>query len=115
MISFRGRGVVSLKVVSTYIPQDNKGTYTVYQHHLQYYTEKTKNPIANFDDELSSSLKKWIEKGDQVILMIDENKDSLSSKKEYFRSKMEAIGINKLIINQHPRLQPPQTRFPGTK
>ena len=28
---------------------------------------------------------------------------------------MEDIGINELIINQHPRLQPPPTRFPVTK
>ena len=28
---------------------------------------------------------------------------------------MEGFGLNELILSKHPRLQPPVTRFPGSK
>ena len=34
--------------------------------------------------------------------MVNANEDLLSSNKESFRSKLEAIGMNELIINQLP-------------
>ena len=56
----------------------------------------------------------WIEKGDQVLLMIDSNENLVNNKYGSFRYTMESIGLNELILSQDPRLTPPPTRTPRT-
>ena len=117
VISFQGRDGLFLRVVSAHIPQLGIDPYTVYQQHLQYYINKrnTKFPIKIFDDELTKMTGEWIDNGDQVILMIDANEGLHKNIPGIFRWRMEGVGINELILNQHPSLQSPPTRHPGTR
>ena len=45
--------------------------------------------------------------------MIDANEALQNNKKGSFRRRMEDIGMNEIILNHHPHLQPPSTRSPG--
>ena len=45
--------------------------------------------------------------------MITSNMDLAKNKKGTFRHKLEEIEIHELLLNQHPNLKSPATRFPG--
>ena len=55
-----------------------------------------------------------MDKGDQVIGMLDANVD-LVTNEDGFKGKLEDIGLKELIMSQHPDLTPPPTRIPGKK
>lgn len=100
---FWGRDEVSLYIVSAYWPQADKWPYSVYQQQLHYYTENS--IITQSDNDLDTLLSMWIDNGDQVMLMIDANEKSSTSKSGSVRHCMENIGLNKpiypIIINRH--------------
>ena len=84
---------------------------------MHHYNEKdTKctdtEPLTNYDSDLTTSITSWMDEGDQVIVMIDSNLDLANSKKGIFRHKLEEIEMHELLLNQHPNLKPPATRFP---
>ena len=116
MMSFRGKDGMALRVVSGYRPQPSEGANTVYQQQLSYYEEQgdTTEVRVNYDDDLIKDITGWMDKGDQVILMLDANVD-LATNEEGFKEKMEDIGLKELILSQHPDLTPPPTRIPGKK
>ena len=100
---------MSLRVVSAYRPQDTPRSYTVYQQQVHYYSSinNGNNPIKKFDDDLCRIIEDWIENGDQVVVMIDANEELAKSKVGNFRHKMEASGLQELILAKHPHLRPP--------
>ena len=55
-----------------------------------------------------------MEKGDQIIVMLDVNVD-LATNEDSFKERLEEIGLKKLIMSKHPHLTPPPTRTPCTK
>ena len=103
-------------VITAYRPIPGSGPYTVYQQHVDYYSSinNTKCPITNYDNDLIKIIEAWTDSGDQVILMIDANVALQKNNKGSFRRRMEEIGMNELILSQHPHLKPPATRSPGT-
>ena len=116
VLTFRGKEGLVLRVVTAYRPIPGSGPYTVYQQQVEYYSSKDNNkcPITNYDNDLTKIIEEWIEGGDQVILMIDANEALQNNKKGSFRRRMEDIGMNEIILNHHPHLQPPSTTPPGT-
>ena len=56
----------------------------------------------------------WMDKGDQVIVMLDANVD-LATNEDGFKERLEDIILKELIMSQHPDLTPPPTRTPGKK
>ena len=72
------------------------GANTVYQQQLSYYEEQ--GTIAevrvNYDEDLIKDVTGWMDKGDQVIVMLDANVD-LATNEEGFKEKMEDIGTPK--------------------
>ena len=95
IMSFRGKNVLSLRVVAAYRPQASSGLYSVYQQQVQHYVHinNNKDPISNVDGDLCSMIVDWIDNGDQVIVIIDANEDLTTTKKGIFRHKMEASGL----------------------
>ena len=59
-------------------------------------------------------MKGWTGKGDQIIVILDENVD-LTTNEDGFKERLEEIGSKELIISKHLHLTPPSTRTPGTK
>ena len=55
-----------------------------------------------------------MDKGDQVIAMLDANVD-LATNEDGFKERLKDIGLKELIMSQHPDLTPPPTRILGKK
>ena len=83
---------------------------------MNYYTIKgnTTCLITNYDDNLVTLMKSWIDDGYQIILMIDENEALQKNTLDNFCRKTEDIGRKGLILNHHSSLKIPTTRSPGT-
>ena len=113
-MTFRGRGGHNLHTISAYRPQANKNPYGVYQQLLQHNTDQgiQEDPIHTYDKQLSSYLSSLIQKGDQVILMVDAN-ENITRNNTGFSNNMEAIGLYEAILSRHASLAPPPTRTPG--
>jgi hypothetical protein len=73
--NYQGKGSVSLKVVAAYRPCQSDGALSTYSQHVNYLYEKDDDrcPRQAFLDDLKIELKKWIQAGEQVIVMLDTN------------------------------------------
>ena len=74
---YRGRGNVTLRVISAYRPCLSHGPLTVYAQHQNYFDSKDIEgcPRDLFTSHLLEELDTWIASGDQIILMMDANED----------------------------------------
>ena len=70
---YRGRGNITLRVISAYRPCASNGPFMVYSQHHNYFDEENIEgcPRALF----TSHLLHWTQEGDQIILMINANED----------------------------------------
>ena len=66
-------------------------------------------------NDLVHMISTWIDDGNQVILMIDGNTNSATAKNGSFCYNIEEVGLNELILAQHPRLKPPTIKIPGSQ
>ena len=55
-----------------------------------------------------------MDKGDQIIVMLDANTD-LATNEDGLKERLEEIGLKELIMSKHPHLTPPPTRTLGTQ
>ena len=117
MTSYRGKDGLALRVVAAYCPQVTRGSFTVYQQQLTYFEEHNniKEVLDNYDDDLISDIQVWLDKSDQVVVMLYANVDLVESKEGSFRYKLEEIGLKELSIFKHPLLKSPPICTPGTK
>ena len=118
MMSFRGKNDLSLRVVSAYQPRATDDLYTIYQQKLQYYNDDSKDsnindPLTKYDTDLSKLVTTWMDKHDQIIVMIDSNVDLATNKKDTFRHMLESLGLNELLLSKNLNIEPPDTRYPG--
>ena len=74
---YRGRGNVTLRVISAYRPCQSRGPLTVYAQHQNYFDSKDIEgcPRELFTAHLLAEVETWITQGDQIILMMDANED----------------------------------------
>lgn len=80
--------------MSVYSPRAGDNPYTIYQQQIQYCNEdsteaENTDPLINYDNELTSLITRWMEDGDQVVVMIDSNVDLAVNKKGTFMHRLE--------------------------
>jgi hypothetical protein len=91
-----GRGNITLRVISAYRPCNSSGPLTVYAQHQNYFDEEDIDgcPRTLFTTHLSAELNKWLQEGDQIILMIDANEDI----RDFSRS-LQQTGLREVLIH----------------
>jgi hypothetical protein len=74
---YRGRGNITLRVICAYRPCDSSGSLTVYAQHQNYFDDENIEgcPRELFTTHILAEIDKWIQEGDQIILMLDANED----------------------------------------
>lgn len=116
MMSFRSKDGMALRVLACYRPQSTRGPFTVYQQQLSYFEDEgnTKEVLDNYNEDLFKHVKGWMDKGDQIILILNVNAD-LATNEDGFGCKLKTIGLKELILSKPHHLKPPPIRIPGTK
>jgi hypothetical protein len=74
---YQGKSSVSLKVVAAYRPCISNGALGTYSQHINHLYEKDDDqcPRQAFLEDLQADLQKWIQSGEQVLVMLDANED----------------------------------------
>jgi hypothetical protein len=75
--SYKGKSSVSLKVACAYCPCASDEALLTYSQHVNYFYEHDDDrcPRQAFLDDLKVELRRWIQAGQQVIVMLDANGD----------------------------------------
>jgi endonuclease/exonuclease/phosphatase family metal-dependent hydrolase len=99
-VLLQGKDQRKLRVVSIYRPVISSGPTAVYQQHLRYFRNQGLEvcPRQKFFIDLQLEIKKWIECGEQIVIMGDFNEDVRSS---YINNYFKQFGMTEIITNQH--------------
>ena len=104
----RGKDTTFITIVSAYRPCNNKGISTVWSQQCRYFRDenqiKTPNPIEIFNNDLITELKKWILRGDNIIIGINMNDDV---RKNNLTKQFLANDLRDAILTTHPSKSPP--------
>jgi hypothetical protein len=100
---YRGRGNITLRIISAYRPCDSRGPLTVYSQHQNYFDDEDIEgcPRELFTAHLIADIEKWISEGDQIILMIDANEDIRS-----FAQAIQRTGLREVLLERHGQNAP---------
>jgi hypothetical protein len=112
--SFRGKEGKILRVITAYRPcKSANGVTTVMNQHKVYFMNKDNDscPRKIFVTQLCEEVKKWLEEGDHIVIVIDLNEDI---RKSEFTTKMAEMGLREAITAKHGN-QGPATRLASSK
>ena len=96
---YRGKEGLSLQVITAYCPHDQGGDLSVYGQHRHRFHEmgKPRIPRKAFWEDLTREVKRWLEAGDQLILMGDWNEDVTAVQRKYFSE----FGLREVLIEKY--------------
>jgi hypothetical protein len=103
-------------VVTAYKPQKTQGPYTAWTQQWMLLCEMNKNPdpIKAFCDDLKTEMKKWVEKGYEILLMIDANEE-VGLEPGGISAVISVAGLYDLLDIGHNATQYPNTYARGSK
>jgi len=111
---FKGRNGLTLRIVSVYCPNPPSSSgrskskdQSVHQQHLKYLNDKNddRTPRDAFLEDLEEDLTKWLDSGDQLLVMGDFNHHILD---DPIFSLFDKYGMKNMIFELHnPNLFPP--------
>jgi hypothetical protein len=107
---YRGKRNISVKVYTVYHPVENKhDEYSAYQQQLDFFYEQGRevDPRKVLIDELCVELKAVLDKGEQVVVILDANEDI---RRGYAQEQFEKIGLVEAIIDRHGDAPPTYDR-----
>lgn len=95
---YRGRGNVTLRIISAYRPCDSQGPLTVYAQHQNFFDDQDVDgcPRSLFITHLLTEIDAWTQLGDQIILLIDANEDIRS-----FAQTIQHTGLREVLLTCH--------------
>jgi hypothetical protein len=95
---YRGRGNVTLRVVSTYCPCDSFGPLTVYAQHQNFFDESDLDgcPRELFTTHLMAAITQWSDAGNQILLLVDANEDIRT-----FATTIQSTGLREVVLERH--------------
>ena len=91
------------------------GPFTVYSQHRRRFNESNKKdwePRQQMLKDLTKSIKKWKNKGEQIVLLMDCNEDVRSDNIKKFLAQVE---MREAILHKHGSQHAPGTHIDGTK
>ncbi len=107
---FQGKDDHSLRIISAYHPNKSKrrDLNTVYSQHLRYHEAKgeTACPLVLMRRDLGTSLRKWRDAGEKLIVFLDANEDVTNGSMQRLLTGDE-LNMREVAISQHPDLAPP--------
>jgi hypothetical protein len=106
----------SIMLVTAYKPQKTQGPYTAWTQQWMLLREMNKNPdpIKAFCEDLKTEMKKWVEKGYEILLMIDANEE-VGLEPGGISAVISAAGLYDLLDILHIASQYPNTYARGSK
>jgi len=95
---YQGRSNITLRVISAYHPCASTGPLTVYSQHQNYFDKENIDgcPRNLFTMHLLTEITKWTQDGDQIILLLDANKDIRD-----FAQTIQQAGLRDVLITHH--------------
>ena len=109
-----GKRGVTTRIITAYRPCTSKGLKSTYRQQKRILDAKKINicPRLQMLDDLGNEIQKWMEEGDQIILLIDLNEEVTSSPAA---RKLISLGLQECITNRHSEDMPPPTCIKGSK
>jgi hypothetical protein len=105
-----GKGTSYTRLVSAYLPCNNKGIGTVWTQHCRYLrTVKqiaSPDPILQFDTDLITEIQKWKMMSDNIIIGIDMNEDVRTC---ILSKVFKENDLQDAILTSHPSQSPRAT------
>jgi hypothetical protein len=103
-------------IVTAYKPLKTQGPYTAWtqQWTLLRETNKNPDPIKAFCVDLETEMKKWIDNGYEILLMIDANEE-VGLRAGGLSSIISSAGLFDLLDDRHKVPRYPNTYARGTK
>ena len=98
---YRGNNNRRLRVVTAYRPNPSTGPFTVYAQHRALFHELNKRewePREQMLIDLQNEINQWTGQGEQVVLMMDCNKDVRSDRMKKF---LDEVGMKECILEKY--------------
>lgn len=104
----------NVRIVSAYQPnitvgEEKQTVYAQHQRYLKYIIKSPLCPREAFRLDLATELRQWMEKGDQIILLMDANDDLRDGVTHNWLTG--TVGLRNCLHEKHAHLSPPSTYF----
>ena len=96
---YKGKSNKTLRIITAYRPNPPQGPFTVYAQHAHLHTiQRDICPRQAFLVDLIVDLRKFLEEGDHIILLIDGN---LNMKRSDLSNALSNINLKEAILDRH--------------
>ena len=109
-----GKREVKTRIITAYRPCISRGLKSTYRQHKRIMDARKMDncPRTQMIDDLVTAIQQWMERGEQIIVMIDLNDDVHNSTAA---TKLTSLGLNECISTRHSDTTPLQTCNKGKK